>query len=471
MRIAIGSLQCESNTLSPIPTVKEDFDYAAGRDMLERVNVIDLLEEANAEIVPTIYAHALPGGSVRREDYVELVDDMLSRMPETGLDGVWLYLHGAMHVQDIGSGEEYLLKRVREKLGDDVPVSVAMDFHANNSDGVVRLANVICGFRTAPHADMVETERKAMRLLLRCVREGLLPHPAVSRAPVIIPGDAVQTALHPLREIMAEADGMEALPGVLCAQVFNGQPWVDVPYMGPNMVVTCARDRAEAQRLADRLAKRFYDARYEFKFETPALEPEAAVQLALDSPERPVFISDSGDNTTAGAAGDNGYMLKLLMDMGVRDALLAGITDREATAKCYEAQIGDTVALEVGGTLDSRSVRVPIRGKLISRGDILGYTGGWAGRSAVVEVNGITVILTENRTALTRREIFDSIGVDFMRYRLVVVKQGYLFPELAAEAPKSILAFTLGGSTERLEDMGHKHISRPIFPLDDHFMD
>ncbi|MBR7188519.1 MAG: M81 family metallopeptidase [Clostridia bacterium] len=471
MRIAIGSLQCESNTLSPIPTVKADFDYAAGEGILKKVHVEDMLRAEGCEIVPLIYAHALPGGSVRREDYLDLVEDMVGRLPDSGVDGVWLYLHGAMHVEGIGSGEEYLLRRVREKVGFGIPVSVGMDFHANNSDGVIQLANVICGFRTAPHMDMVETERKAMRLLIRCVKDGLLPRPAVARAPVVIPGDAVQTALHPLREIMAEADEMEKEPDVLCAQVFNGQPWVDVPYMGPNMVVTCGRDREKARRLAERLAKRFYDARYDFKFEIEALEPEEALRAALAAPERPVFISDSGDNTTAGAAGDNAYMLKLMMDLRVRDALLAGIMDREATLKCYEAQIGDTVSFEVGGTLDPRSVRVPVTGKLVSRGDILGYTGGWAGKSAVVQMDGITLIVTENRTALTRREIFDSIGVDFMKYRLVVVKLGYLFPELAEAVPRSILAFTLGGSTERLEYMGHKNISRPMYPLDDHFMD
>ena len=471
MRIAIGSLQCESNTLSPIPTTYADFDYAAGWDMLKRVNVEDMLRQAGAEIVPTIYAHALPGGSVRKQDYLTLVDDMLSRLPDSGLDGVWLYLHGAMHVEEIGSGEEYLLSRLREKIGYDIPVSVAMDFHANNSDRVLQLANVICGFRTAPHADMIETERKAMRLLLHCIREGLLPQPVIARAPVVIPGDAVQTALHPLREIMAEADEMEKLPGVLCAQVFNGQSWVDVPYMCPNMVVTCEHDRDEAQRLANRLARHFYEARYDFKFEIPALEPRDALEMAMRSEKKPAFVSDSGDNTTAGAVGDNAYMLKLMMEMGVKNALLAGIMDKEATLECYRAQIGDTVSLEVGATLDERSVRVPIRGRLVSRGNILGYTGGWAGKSAVVDTDGITVVITENRAALTRREIFDSIGIDFMKYDLVVIKLGYLFPELAAEVPLSILAFTPGASTERLEDMGHKHIMRPIYPLDDHFMD
>ena len=470
MKIAIGSLQCESNTLSPIPTLEADFDRAYGRDMFEKVNVIDMLEAAGAEIVPTLYAHALPGGAVAREDYLRLANGIVDALPASGLDGVWLYLHGAMQVQGIGSGEEYLLRRVREKIGYDIPIAVAMDFHANNSDAVFELCNVICGFRTAPHADREETERKAMRLLLHCVRGGLLPRPRFARCPVVIPGDAVQTALSPLREIIAAADAMEERPGVLCAQVFNGQPWVDVPYMGPNMVVTCERDEALAQTLADQLARMFYDARHDFRFEIEALEPRQALRRAFECPESPAFVSDSGDNTTAGAAGDNAYMLRLLLEMNAQNALLAGIMDKAACERCYAAAIGDTLEVEVGGTLAADSERVAVRGKLVSRGDILGYTGDWAGKSAVLDLGGITLIVTERRTALTSPEIFQSIGVDFMHYKVVVVKLGYLFPGLAAVAPRSILAFTPGGSTERLEDMHHKNISRPMYPLDDDFI-
>lgn len=470
MKIAIGSLQCESNTLSPIPTLKSDFDYACGTDMYDKVHVTDILQGAGAEIVPTIYAHALPGGAVAKDDYLQLVADIVDRLPETGLDGVWLFLHGAMQVEEIGSGEEYLLARVREKIGDQIPVSVAMDFHANNTDKIFDLCNVLCGFRTAPHADRIETERKAMHLLLKCVNEGILPRPQCSRAPVVIPGDAVQTALHPLNKIMAAADEMEKNPEVLCAQVFNGQPWVDVPYMGPNMVVTCKSDEKLAKALSEKLAKMFWDARYDFKFEIDALEPAEALKMAVEAKESTVFVSDSGDNTTAGAAGDNAYMLRLLMEMGIENALLAGIMDAEACEQCYRAEIGDTLTLEVGGSLSKESERVSVTGKLVSRGDILGYTGDWAGRSAVLDLGKITLIVTERRTALTSPEIFASIGVDFNQYKVVVIKLGYLFPGLAEVAQRSILAFTLGGSTERLEDMNHKNITRPIYPLDDNFM-
>ncbi|MEG0934102.1 MAG: M81 family metallopeptidase [Clostridia bacterium] len=471
MNIAIGSLQCESNTLSAMPTRASDFDLAIGKAMCAKVHVMDMLEEAGAQGIPTLYAHALPGGTMVKADYLELAQGIVDRLPQDGLDGVWLYLHGAMYVDQIGSGEAYLLKMVRDKIGSDVPIAIGLDFHANLPDEVFDLANVVCGFRTAPHIDRIETERKTMRLLLKCAKQHLLPRPQAVRAPVVIPGDAVQTALAPLRGIMEEADQMENLPGMLCAQVFNGQAWVDAPYMGPVMVVTHEDDTAFAQACARRLAQRFYRARYDFRFLIDALEPEEAVRAALNAPERQVFISDSGDNTTAGAAGDNAYMLNLLMRMGVKGALVAGIMDGAACDKCYQARIGDTLTLTLGGSLARDSQCATVTGKLVHVGDILGYTGDNAGPSATLALDGITLILTKRRAALTSLEIFESIDMDIRDFKIVVVKLGYLFPDLAAIAPRSILAFTPGESTERLKDMGHKHITRPIFPLDDGFME
>lgn len=467
MRIAIGSLQQESNSLSPVPSRETDFDRAYGTDMFSKIHVMDLLD--GIEVVPTLYAHALPGGPVKKDDYLKLAHGIVDALPKD-VDGIWLYLHGAMEVEELGSGETYLLQLIREKMGYSIPISVAMDFHANNTDEIVTLANVIVGFRTAPHVDKEETERKAMRLLLHCIQNRLLPRPQLARANVILPGDSVQTAFPPLNAIMAAADEMERLPGMLCAQVFNGQPWVDTPYTGPNMIVTHERDETLAQDCASRLARMFYDARHEFRFLVEAAGPEEAIRRAMEAEERPVFLTDSGDNTTAGAAGDNAYLLRLLQQSGAKGVLLAGLMDAAACGKCYEAEIGDVLTLEVGGTLDPRSERAAITGTLVHRGDILGYTGDNAGPSATLDCGDITVVLTQQRAAFTSLAIFRSIGVDIFRYNIIVVKLGYLFPELAEAAPRAILALTQGGSTERLEDMGHTRIRRPMFPLDDHFM-
>lgn len=310
MRIAIGSIQCEGNSLTPVRTKYEDFDYAKGEAMYEKIQVMDFFRQHNYEIVPTIYAHALPGGAVIKEDFLRLTEELVDGIPESGIDGVWLYLHGALYVEEIGSGDTYLLKKVREKVGDTIPISVAMDFHADNTDEIVTLANCITGFRTAPHTDHKDTQIRAAKNLLHCIRKNILPKPQIKRANVVICGDAVQTAQEPLKGLMEFAETFErTIPGMLSVQVFNGQPWIDEPYMGPNFVVTHESDTQKAKECAEILARKFYDIRHDFKFEVETAEPEDAIRMAMQAEEQ-VFISDSGDNTTAGASGDNAYMLR-----------------------------------------------------------------------------------------------------------------------------------------------------------------
>ncbi len=471
MKIAIGAMLCEGNSLTPVLTRYEDFDYAADEAMFQKVAVMDLLRERGCEVVPTLYAHALPGGAVVEKDFLRLAGELVDRLPAEGLDGIWLYLHGAMCVENLGSAEEYLLRMVRQKVGEEIPISLALDFHADNSDAIPTLCNCVTGYRTAPHCDREETEQRAMRLLFECIDKKIMPRPQLARANVIVCGDAVQTALEPMKGIMELAEELEKLPGMMSVQVFNGQPWIDEPYNGPNFLVTHEWDTELAMDCAQKLARHFYDVRHEFEFLTEAVEPEAAVLRAMEATESTVFISDSGDNTTAGAAGDHAYMLNLLQRMGAKNALLAGIMDAAACDACYQAQLGDTLTLTVGGSLSPDAEKATITGKLIHRGDILSYQYNNAGPSATLDCGDITVVLTKNRAALCRPDIFESIDLDYKKYHIVVVKLGYLFPELAAEAERAILAFTPGASTERLEDMNLKRIRRPMYPLEDNFLE
>ncbi len=470
MRIAIGSIQCEGNSLTPVRTRYKDFDYAKGEAMYEKIQVMNFFREHNCEIVPTIYAHALPGGAVIKEDFLKLVSELVDSIPESGIDGVWLYLHGALYVEEIGSGDTYLLKKVREKVGNEIPISVALDFHADNTDEIVSLANCITGFRTAPHTDHKDTQIRAAKNLIYCIKKSILPQPQIARANVVICGDAVQTAQEPLKSVMEMAENFETtIPAMLSVQVFNGQPWIDEPYMGPNFVVTHESDTQKAQECADLLAKKFYEIRHDFKFEVETAEPEDAIRMAMESSEQ-VFISDSGDNTTAGASGDNAYMLNRIQRLGAENVLIAGICDADACNVCYKAEIGDTLTLTIGGSLDKNSETATICGKLIHRGDILSYTGGNEGPSATLDCGKYTVVITKNRAAMCRPDIFESINLDYEKFKIIVVKLGYLFPELACVAPRAILAFTPGSSCERLQDMNMKNIRRPMFPLDDNFM-
>lgn len=94
----------------------------------------------------------------------------------------------------------------------------------------------------------------------------------------------------------------------------------------------------------------------------------------------------------------------------------------------------------------------------------------YTGPSATLDCGDITVVLTKNRASLCRPDIFESIDLGYKKFRTAAVKPGSLFPELAAKAERAILAFTPGASTERPEDMGLTRIRRPMYPLDNNFL-
>ena len=73
------------------------------------------------------------------------------------------------------------------------------------------------------------------------------------------------------------------------------------------------------------------------------------LQLAATSRERPVFVSDSGDNTTAGAAGRPDEVLQAAIDLPeLDDAVVAGITAPQAVRQLLDAGVGSTVEIELG---------------------------------------------------------------------------------------------------------------------------
>ena len=55
---------------------------------------------------------------------------------------------------------------------------------------------------------------------------------------------------------------------------------------------------------------------------------------------------------------------------------------------------------------------------------------------------------------------------DMDAYDLIVVKQGYLYPELKAMAKHYVMSLTDGACMQRTEKLPYKNVKRPIYPLD-----
>ncbi len=473
MRIFVGSVQQETNSFSPLRAALADFAPAEGEAMLSKIAATPVFRAAGAELIPSVYGNAVPSGRLEEAVFQALLAKLTAPLRAAGrVDGVWLYLHGALEVEDSDgnaacgggtySGDLAILRALRAVTGMDIPYAVAMDFHANHDPAIAEYANVICGYRTAPHADMPQTQEKAARLLLRCLQEGMLPRPVLVSIPAIVPGDMVITAEPPIDRLCARLDEMERDPDLLSISFFNGQNWVDSENNRASCVAVARPGReALARDRAREIARLFWGMRKEFRFRVDALPPKEALLAAMSEAERPMFVSDSGDNTTAGAGGASAGLLAHALALGMRETLFAGIYDPAAQDLCRAAGLGAEVECLIG------EEKVPFTGRVRALTTVLGWDGEPAGEAALLSGAGVDVIVTQRRCAFISPEIIASAGADFTRYRCVAVKLGYLYPKLAAVAAGAILAKTPGQSSVDIPSLPFTRLRRPIWPLDE----
>ncbi len=469
MRIGIAGISHEALTFSPVSQALEDFRVLRGPEILGYRGLGDAARALDIEPVPLLVAQAhCPSGVVEERAYLDLRDEMLQRLHDAGpLDGVCLILHGAMLVEHIGSGETDQVRMVRAALGRDIPIAVRLDPHANLTEEFANKADTWACFRTAPHRDQAETLHRTLGLLAECVRAGRRPRPVFIRVPLLLPGERATTAVEPMRSLLAMAREIEALPGILNAEVLIGFGWADTWHAGASVLVT-ARDEdhvPEARRQARRLAQRMWDERERFTFDQQvARSADEAIDAALRAEERPVFIADSGDNPTAGAPGDSTHVLARLVARRVPDAVVAGFPDPAAAHACFQRGVGGTVTVDIGGKLDTvhgAPVRMTGTVEHLHRA-----TAPEDVNLATLRANGVRVILSDRRYTYHGPDDFAKAGIDVLAHKLIVIKLGYLMAPLREIARREILALTPGFADMELTRLPYRYVTRPVYPLD-----
>src|SRR5579871_1465268 len=461
IRIAFGGIGHETNTFSTLTTGLDDFFVRRGEECVAG-EFWTPYREQGIEFAPTLTASAAPHGLVELAAYRQLKTELLERLERAlPIDGVYLSLHGAMEVEEIGDGEGDLAAAVRALVGPDVPIAASLDLHGNISPELVGAVNILSALRTAPHRDGVETRARTLRHLIRSVREGLRPVTAMVKLPLLLPGEYAVTEVEPSRSLYAMLPEIDAIPGIMDASLMIGCAWTDSIHTSASTLVVAERDEALAQREAARYAALVWQRRQEFGPDVETATIDEAIARALAPPEAPVFLSDSGDNVTAGGAGDVPLFIERLLAAHVPDALVAGLTDAEAVSFCAKAGVGAAVALSLGGKLDRRNGQ-----PLVVIAEVLHLDPQEAPTLAVVRVENMTLCLITERQPFADLASFKRTGIDPLKRKMVVVKLGYLFPELRDNAPRAILALSPGFTDLRLEELPYRHIRRPIYPLD-----
>lgn len=473
MRIAVGYLYQESTTFNPFLMERDAFTLLEGEEGKNRIYAAKILENLGVEVVPTIYAAAISGGCVTEDAYHYLSDKMFRVLKKEKVDGVWLHLHGAMEVVRIGSAEADLLKKIRQLISPETPISLTVDLHANLHDDVPRLVNILRSYRTAPHVDQEECERITAELLVDCINRKAVVTPVFKRVPMITPGEKSTTGTEPIKSILAKVKEYEKLDGIMQVNYINGHAWADCPNTSASVVVVPMTNEYQglAQKTADELAEYAYSRRHDFTFHQLTLRPEQALERALKEEGKPVFITDSGDNTTGGAPGINTLLLQKLVkkNLNGKKVAVAAILDKEAYEKLCCYSVGQHVTLDVGMNHDSDSAPVKVEGILKAKGELMGYYSSKndvTGQVCTVSMGDVDVVVANAGDSFTTLNHFRRAGLDINDYDIIIVKQGYLFAELTAIAKLHIMAMTPGACNLIVEDLEFHNLLRPMYPLD-----
>jgi microcystin degradation protein MlrC len=199
--------------------------------------------------------------------------------------------------------------------------------------------------------------------------------------------------------------------------------------------------------------------------------------MAIACQGKPAVITDSGDNTTSGATGWNTFVLRQVLsaDMQGKKTLFASICDPETYKTLSKFEVGQTTAIRLGTGKDVLSEPVELNVQVLSKGDVLRPrtigSGKFdpTGHEVTVRVldKNIDIIVTDHRQSYCCDEQMEAAGVVWTDYDVVVVKQGYIFPDLKAKAALAVMSLTDGATPQDTASIPFKRIMRPMFPVDD----
>ncbi|HNS19793.1 MAG TPA: M81 family metallopeptidase [Sedimentisphaerales bacterium] len=458
-RVFVGGFSHETNTFHPVKTASFWF---AGVGRTPPV----IWEDPGLAVIPGVHARPNGGGTIEqaccREAMDRVLDSLRAAMP---VDAVLLRLHGAMFAEGIGPAETVLVGEVRSLVGPKVPIACTFDLHGNIPARLARFGDILVGLKTAPHTDSAQTAEQAGRILLDTLAGKVDPVSYVLPIPMILQGEKAMTTSEPFKSLVEEARRVEreGVPGhrekILAATLFVGCAWTDSVDTGMSVMITADGSRQAARAAAVHLARRIWDARRQFGYGCETAELEEGVTKALAARESTVFLTDSGDNVTASAPGDLPLVLRHLVERKVNDAVVAGINDAAAVARCFEAGVGKRVSLSIGCTVETR-FGPPLKAeaqvvRLIENS-----------RMAVVRIGGVEAVLASGPTAFTHPDQFPPCGIDPLARKIVVVKEGYLYDALTRIAPRYIMLLTPGAGDMRIENLAYTRRRKPLFPLD-----
>ncbi|MEN5396877.1 M81 family metallopeptidase [Achromobacter xylosoxidans] len=440
MKIFSGSLATETNTFSPIPTGLSAYRargyYPAGQhpDRMQMFSGPLWAARQRAQgkdwmLIEGMTAGATPAGLTTRHAYETLRDELLDDLRRAGKVDIALFgLHGAMVADGYDDCEGDLLRRAREIVGPDTVIGAELDPHCHLTDTMVNSADFLVCFKEYPHTDILDRAYDLVDLCVARAEGRIKPTRAVFDCEMI---SIMHTSREPMRGFVDRLLAMEGKEGVLSVSIAHGFPWGDTPDMGSKVLVYTDGDAGQAERLARALGEEIIGFRDQLAPPYPGADE--ALDQALALADFPVVLADSADNAGGGAPSDATFILERVLARGIQDVATGPFWDPVAVQLCFEAGQGAQIKLRIGGKvapvsgqpLDLACEIVALKRDAVMTG--LAGTPALLGDVAVVRSQGVTIVMTTNRTQAMDTDLFTQFGVDLGAMKLVIPKSSQHF--------------------------------------------
>lgn len=485
----VAGLFHETNTFVEKPTELDCFRvfHDGGiLDLLGNGSPMDgLLQTAIGfgwKILPGIFYQAAPSGPLRDEVFETFWEDLRPRLGAaitSGIDGIFLVLHGAMATQNIPDVEGELLHRIRKVPGaESVPLFAVLDLHANVSERMTRYATALIPYRENPHTDARDTAVRGVKLLHRLWEENLAVRMVYRHSGLLLAPPSTGTSQDPMLSLQSRARELEQAEGHLEIGIAAGFAHADTPETGLSFWVISAEPKMASyqsletlQQMADQLVRRH-------RIEETNLD-EALRQIER---ERlfPALLVEPADNIGGGTAGDATFILRALLESSF-DKTAVILNDPEAVGDLQTVAPGSTRRLALGGKGSSRDPGpVEVDATLVRLTDgqfeledkhshLASMTGYHIdmGPCAVLTVKNVTILVTSRATPPFDLGQWRSQGIEPSDFQIIGVKAAV--GHRRAYDPIARSSFTVstpGPGTSDLFALPYRKIRRPIYPLD-----
>lgn len=491
MRIAVGQVWQETNTLNPIRTTRadfEDFGVVRGSELLDRMahtnelggfiqSIRNWVEPA--EILGLVRLPAWPSGTATSETFDWILYELMSSLERAmPLDGLLLALHGSMAAKGHADVEGELLQAVRNRIGPALPLVATLDLHANVTPLMARHADALVLYHTAPHVDVFETGTRGAELMRRILYEGAVPQMAYLKVPAVFPVERANTqaAKGVSVDLMNRLQALERDPRILAAGVATVQPWLDIPELGSAAIVVSDDAPELAHAHCRAIAGEMWSRRREYLSELFNVEP-AVARAAKKHSDGLVVLSDPADATTSGAPGDSCWILAELLRHEWSRPVLTTLVAPHLVQQAEQLGVGAAFHGNLGGVRDSRfgnvlpfegTVSRIFDGRFVLNGHLGRNLSIDMGRCAVLCRGQVVVIITTRSGPHFAPELFQAAGYDPFSAAVVVARSPCGFRAAYESRAVEILSVRAPGcAPPDFWQYPFKSIPHPLWPWDD----